>query len=642
MNRLLDRIYGCLIGSAIGDAMGGPVEGLHYTEISKRYGRVETLLPYTEVKPSYHGPFSTQPGSYTDDTRLSIILAEAAVHAGGLPKKGDIAHALAAYYFQAETELEQGFIEEYYLKGVYGEEKEAFGGRPTNGGIMGIASLGALFPGAAEEAFAHVFQNLFLSTGTARTASALAAAMIGAAMDPENDWKEVLSVALSAAETYKRSVETGGWRGSSLYPDVAVKSEQLVRQAIALGTSAEDVRSFYANLYKAVVQPYFADGSESLAIAAAMFSAGRGDFAETVIGCVNFGRDNDSSAAVGGAIAGAFCGASRISPDWIALVESVNPGPTLKERAELLTGLTMRRFWRKRDEVHRQEELFFPAMKLSDLMHDSGSDVSAGELSKKIADAHSSTEVFLSWLANHAELERVLQTGTNPDKLNSELGDMSGKTLLHIACAKGYTESTNLLLLYGAEVNSRDANRTTPLHFAAWEHHPECIRLLLAYGADPDLSEGAGWTALHDALRREYLDIAVELLAGSRKLSGRENVEAELSKLTGDVRFLALLQLLQISCIRLDAVGICGQSLLHDAVERGYRKAVRYLIDQGVNIDQLATTFGNTHFAGTPLHKAAACGWMDIYEDLIAAGADEAIRNIDGLTPPELIKEQAQ
>jgi len=42
---ILDAIYGCLIGGAIGDALGAPVEGWYYTEIREKYGRLEELLP---------------------------------------------------------------------------------------------------------------------------------------------------------------------------------------------------------------------------------------------------------------------------------------------------------------------------------------------------------------------------------------------------------------------------------------------------------------------------------------------------------------------------------------------------------------------------------------------------------------------
>ncbi len=38
MDRLTDKIYGCLLGGLIGDAMGAPTEGMNYQEIIERYG----------------------------------------------------------------------------------------------------------------------------------------------------------------------------------------------------------------------------------------------------------------------------------------------------------------------------------------------------------------------------------------------------------------------------------------------------------------------------------------------------------------------------------------------------------------------------------------------------------------------------
>jgi ADP-ribosylglycohydrolase/ankyrin repeat protein len=615
MNALFDRIYGALIGSAIGDAMGGPVEGLHFTEIAEKYGRVESLLPYTEVIPSYHGPFDTQAGAYTDDTRLALIFSQAVIHAGGLPKKGDIAHALADYYFNAETEMERGFIEEYYLKGVYGDPKEVFGGRPTNGGIMGIAPFGAIFPCDPDEAFLQTFQNLFISTGSARSASAFAAAMIAAAMKPGADWESVMKDAFSADSEYKKTVEATAWRNSNLYPVVAVKTEDMARQAMNLGIQAESVYSFNQELYEAVVQPFFADGSESLAIAVAMFSAAKGDFVLTVQGCVNFGRDNDSSAAVGGAVAGALCGAANIPQEWVTMVEHANPPltaaslPTLQKIAEVLTGLTMRRNNLTRKAQKSRDFLLYGIHKNEKI------DFTLPELAA----------------SQNSELFAALAGGMDPDQ-----SDESGKTALHLACASGWTEAVSLLLMYGADPNARDKNATTPLHFAAWLNHLDCIQLLFNYGVDPDLAEGKGWTALHDGVRREYSAIILEILKGSRNVRTIKDAGVKIGSLEGDERFLAILKLLAVNQVALNSVGICGQSLLHDAVERGYVKSVKILVEQGADVNQLAFSFSTTRFEGTPLHKAAAYAHKEIYELLTAAGADEKIKNIDGKTPQEL------
>lgn len=40
--RLLVKVYGCLIGGAIGDAMGAPAEDWHYSDIRPKFGRIDS------------------------------------------------------------------------------------------------------------------------------------------------------------------------------------------------------------------------------------------------------------------------------------------------------------------------------------------------------------------------------------------------------------------------------------------------------------------------------------------------------------------------------------------------------------------------------------------------------------------------
>jgi len=74
---LFDKIYASMLAAAIGDAMGGPVEGWHYERIAATHGVVKTLLPYDDP-PDFHAHFATIPGAITDDTRLKHILCNAA------------------------------------------------------------------------------------------------------------------------------------------------------------------------------------------------------------------------------------------------------------------------------------------------------------------------------------------------------------------------------------------------------------------------------------------------------------------------------------------------------------------------------------------------------------------------------------
>jgi len=71
---ILDAVYGCLIGGAIGDAMRAPVENWHYADIRKEYGRVEGFMPHR------HG--AGLPGSITDDSTLRYYMCLAIVRKG--------------------------------------------------------------------------------------------------------------------------------------------------------------------------------------------------------------------------------------------------------------------------------------------------------------------------------------------------------------------------------------------------------------------------------------------------------------------------------------------------------------------------------------------------------------------------------
>jgi len=63
---LYDKVYGCLIGGLIGDAMGAPVEGWDYRKITET-----------------HGEISDFNGESTDDSAIKMILCDAIIQNDG-------------------------------------------------------------------------------------------------------------------------------------------------------------------------------------------------------------------------------------------------------------------------------------------------------------------------------------------------------------------------------------------------------------------------------------------------------------------------------------------------------------------------------------------------------------------------------
>ncbi len=78
---LIDRARGCLLGLAVGDALGAPLEGLSPQQIRAHYGHV---LDYVDgAKAWRRKPFRWRlPGLYTDDTQQALALAETLIRHG--------------------------------------------------------------------------------------------------------------------------------------------------------------------------------------------------------------------------------------------------------------------------------------------------------------------------------------------------------------------------------------------------------------------------------------------------------------------------------------------------------------------------------------------------------------------------------
>ena len=66
------------------------------------------------------------------------------------------------------------------------------------------------------------------------------------------------------------------------------------------------------------------DSRETIPITLALFRLAEGDVEKTVIYGANFGRDADTIATMGGAIAGAYQGITGIRADWVEKARQVS------------------------------------------------------------------------------------------------------------------------------------------------------------------------------------------------------------------------------------------------------------------------------------------------------------------------------
>jgi len=300
----IDRARGCLIGLAVGDALGSPTEGKSPQQIRERWGRIVDFLS------------DDQAGS--DDTEYALFNAKLFLKHGWSITSDIIADAwLDEIYSESHHYKSAGFSEILALKNLKAGLRPPQPGQHlhswSDGLAMRVAPFGIVAAGAPELAaqlaeidgcVSHAGEGILCGRAVA---AAISAAMIGAELD------KILSSALSM-------VPEDSWTSRS------------IREAVAIGEGASDVWGALQPLHDRIACSYYfwSDvGPEAVGLAFGVLAAARGKFEDAVLGGVNVGRDTDTIAAIAGAITGASAGLGAIPEKWVKRVQVV-PGVCIK------------------------------------------------------------------------------------------------------------------------------------------------------------------------------------------------------------------------------------------------------------------------------------------------------------------------
>jgi len=96
-------------------------------------------------------------------------------------------------------------------------------------------------------------------------------------------------------------------------------------------------------------------------------------------------------------------------------------------------------------------------------------------------------------------------------------------TPLHWAALKGHMDMVDMLLSFGADIDTTDDSLRTPLYLAALGSHAVAAKLLIDKGADISASDHVGQTALHQAASHHCDKIVRFLLAHGADVNVRDN-----------------------------------------------------------------------------------------------------------------------
>ncbi|MFF4286583.1 ADP-ribosylglycohydrolase family protein [Streptomyces sp. NPDC001633] len=333
---LEDRAIGCLVGAAVGDALGGPVEGRTPEEIVKRYGgRVTGIVgPFHDdwrtARPL--APYHKGNGHVTDDTLMTHALVRVYESVRDHLDAYDVADHLVPdligtprWIPELEAEalpLQRIFLAEKWIVARlhYGhaDPREAGVGNIVNcGAAMYMAPVGVVNAGNPDRAYAEALDIAGAHQSSyGREAAGVFAAAVAAAFTPDATPSSVVVQALRLAKDGTRAAIEAVCEAAAPLDD----HESAVAALRAAVAPFDTVGPDYRNPSLGARRPSRLHAIEELPVALGMLLVGGGDYRSTVLGSVNYGRDCDSIATMSGALAGALRGAPAVPEEWSAEV----------------------------------------------------------------------------------------------------------------------------------------------------------------------------------------------------------------------------------------------------------------------------------------------------------------------------------
>lgn len=331
---LLDHVHGCLLGVAVGDAMGMPTEGMGPDEITATYGWVDRLLPGRGR--------DLVAGQVTDDTEQTVMLAEAVLAAGGEVRAEVVTEHLLTWVAdagpRAAAVIGPSTARALELLRSGADPRTTGAGGRTNGAAMRIAPVGVVMPPHDLPALVDaVEESCVMShhTGEAVAGAAAVAGVISSAVEagdgsaapgPTRQGPVATDVAAGALAAHIdvgcAAAALGARRGG---PPRGASVVDRCREAVALAVATEDDATFLRRLYREIGASVAT--VESVPAAFGCLARADADPYRAAVLAANLGGDTDTVAAMAAGMAGAVRGAAAVPEALAAVVVAVNALP---------------------------------------------------------------------------------------------------------------------------------------------------------------------------------------------------------------------------------------------------------------------------------------------------------------------------
>ena len=320
MKHSLSHVRGCLLGGAIGDALGAPIEFLSLSSIYDTYGR-SGVTDYAE--------FADGTGYFTDDTQMTLFTAEGVLRAEHRALQRGIkgAHTIITHraylrWLSTQKELPPGITESENLhswllgldelkvrrepgnacvsslrSGICGTIENPINDSKGCGGVMRIAPAGLMWYDQPESAFKAGCELAAITHGhTTGYLSAGAFAAIIAFLVQDHDLRGSLESTIPLLIQKRGHEET----------------LNAINNAIRLASSGEPSAQKVESLGGAWI------AEEALAIALYCSLVHEDDFTKGVLLSINHSGDSDSTGAMTGNLLGLILSDRAIPDNWIS------------------------------------------------------------------------------------------------------------------------------------------------------------------------------------------------------------------------------------------------------------------------------------------------------------------------------------
>ena len=299
-SRFYEKAYGCLLASAIGNALGHPMEGRSWQQIEEKLGRVTDIMNPDDV-------------SAEDDNQAGLFICTAYKEKGGRISPED----LAKVWLRDMNPLNFFFC----MKNSYELLKQGIPPRltgilniVTGSTVMCIAPVGIYNAADPDSAYMDAVDVSYMyQRGLDVDVAALMAVGVAEAMRPGASVDSVLKAIMDRAP--KEPFVTFNERSPNNIYDT-------LQKALDIASKYDDVFAVRAPLYENCLQWDAIDPLEVLTLTLAIFKVANGNTEQAIIGAANTGRDADTLPNLNGALCGALNGISSVPERWI---NSLNP-----------------------------------------------------------------------------------------------------------------------------------------------------------------------------------------------------------------------------------------------------------------------------------------------------------------------------